>query len=81
MSTYSFENHKKTSQIRAFDIASGNSVLLVEDLRASEPVWLGDDEFLHLESGDNGTTKLVVRSAVSPDDGQALSLTACMIPG
>ncbi|KAK4136726.1 hypothetical protein BT67DRAFT_448039 [Trichocladium antarcticum] len=65
VSTYSFENHKKTSQIRAFDIASGNSVLLVEDLRASEPVWLGDDEFLHLESGDNGATKLVVRSAVA----------------
>lgn len=66
MSTYSFSDRKKTSQIRVLDIASGQSELLVDDTAASEPVWLGDDEFLHLRSGDKGATSLVVRRAASP---------------
>lgn len=67
VSTYSFEDHKKTSQIRALYIESGHSVLLVDDVSASEPVWLGDDEFLHLKSGENGSTSLMVRRAMSPN--------------
>lgn len=56
VSTYSFENHKKTSQIRLLEIKSGQSSLLVEDGGASEPVWLNEDEFIYLKSGENGTT-------------------------
>ncbi|GAB1310120.1 Dipeptidyl-peptidase V [Madurella fahalii] len=67
VSSYSFRDHKKTVQIRALYIDSGRSVLLVDDASASEPVWLGDDEFLHLKSGDNGSTSLMVRRAMSPN--------------
>lgn len=67
VSTYSFEDHKKTSQVRVLDIESGDSISLVEDAKASEPVWLGDDEILHLKSDDNGTTTLVVRSVTSTE--------------
>jgi hypothetical protein len=35
--------------------------LLVEEAGCSEPVWLSDEEVLHLKSGDNGTTTLVIR--------------------
>ncbi|KAL2127818.1 hypothetical protein VTI74DRAFT_10119 [Chaetomium olivicolor] len=67
VSTYSFQEHKKTAQIRVLDIESGNSDLLVEDPSASEPVWLGNDEVLHLKGGDKGSTTLVVRSAKSAE--------------
>lgn len=60
VSAYSFETHKKTSQIRLLSIPSGQSSLLVEDSSASEPVWLGNDEFLFLKSGENGTTTIVL---------------------
>ncbi|KAK0731257.1 Alpha/Beta hydrolase protein [Lasiosphaeris hirsuta] len=62
VSTYSFEQHKKTSQIRVLDIASGQSTLLVEDLNSSEPNWLSDDEFLYLKNGDKGATSIFVGS-------------------
>jgi hypothetical protein len=61
VSSYSFNDHKKTSQIRMLDIESGDSVSLVEDASVSEPVWLSDDEVLHLKGGEKGTTILVVR--------------------
>jgi len=63
ISTYSFEHHKKTAQIRVLDTDSGHSSLLVQDLNASEPVWLSDDEVLYLKSGEKGATTLVVHSA------------------
>ncbi|KAJ4290682.1 hypothetical protein N0V88_006430 [Collariella sp. IMI 366227] len=67
VSSYSFHNHKKTAQIRVLDIESGDSSPLVEDQSASEPVWLGDDEVLHLKSGDKGSTILVVRHVKSTE--------------
>lgn len=66
MSTYSFESHKKTAQIKLLDIANGHSTVLVEDLSASEPTWLEDDVFLYLKGGDKGTTKIIVDSASHP---------------
>jgi Tol biopolymer transport system component len=61
VSTYSFEDHKRTSQIRVLLVGSGESYTLVEDPSASEPVWLNDEDYLHLKSNDDGSTTLVVR--------------------
>lgn len=66
VSTYSFEEHKKTSQIRVLDIKSGNSTLLFEDLNYSEPTWVGETEFIFLKSGDNGRTSLMLADASTP---------------
>lgn len=66
MSTWSFEEHKKTSQIKLLDIESGHSTVLVEDLNASEPTWLEDDVFLYLQTGDKGSTKILVDSTSNP---------------
>ncbi|KAK4234836.1 Alpha/Beta hydrolase protein [Achaetomium macrosporum] len=67
VSTYSFQDHKKSSQIRVLDIESAASHALVEDQSASEPVWLSDEEVLYLKGGDNGTTTLIVRHVKSEE--------------
>lgn len=66
VTTYSFETHRKTSQIRLLDIESGQSALLVDDLSASEPTWIGDDEFLYLKSGEKGNTTVLVDKIARP---------------
>jgi len=61
VSTYSFESHSKTSEIRVLDLKSGHSKVITNDLKASEPTWLGKDNLLlYLKGGDEGTTTLVV---------------------
>jgi len=69
VTTYSFEQHKKTSQIRVLDIQSGDSTLVVDDLGASEPIWLSDNEFLYLKGGDKGSTILMAQNASYPGSG------------
>lgn len=59
MSTYCFEEHKNSPQIRILEIDSGNSITVFEGTGASEPVWVEDEVVLYLKSGDNGNTTLV----------------------
>ncbi|KAM7205808.1 Alpha/Beta hydrolase fold [Naviculisporaceae sp. PSN 640] len=66
VSSWSFEEHKKTSQIKLLDVESGHSTVLVEDLNASEPTWLEDDVFLYLQGGEKGSTKILVDSTTNP---------------
>ncbi|CAK7205643.1 hypothetical protein SEUCBS139899_008422 [Sporothrix eucalyptigena] len=75
VSTYSFAEHSKTSQIRVLDIESGSSTLLYEGSSYSEPVWIGEDAFLFLKSGTKGATSIVLgrasRPGVEPTEIQA----------
>ncbi len=66
VSTYSFREHSKTSQIRVLDIEVSESALLYEDSSYSEPVWVGEDDFFFLKSGDKGTTSLLLGQASKP---------------
>jgi pre-mRNA-splicing helicase BRR2 len=62
--TYSFESHSKTNEIRVLDIATGQSVVLSNDAGASNPLWLGDgDSLIWLKEKDNGNTSLIVGDA------------------
>lgn len=64
VSTYSFETHSKTSEIRVLDLKTGQSKVLTEDTKASEPTWLGKDNLLlWLKGGEKGTTSLVIADA------------------
>lgn len=64
VSTYSFESHKKTSEIKVLDISNGQSTLVSNEEKTSEPNWLGDgNEILWLKAGDKGATQLMVGSA------------------
>lgn len=64
VSTYSFDSHSKTSEIRVLDIKNGQSKVLANDLAASEPTWLGEKNLvLWLKGGEKGTTNLVLGDA------------------
>ena len=63
-STYSFESHKKISEIKVLEISSGIDSLITNAEGASEPNWLGSgNELLWLEPGEKGQTQLVVGNA------------------
>ncbi|KAK4160924.1 dipeptidyl-peptidase 5 [Cladorrhinum sp. PSN259] len=59
VSTYSFQEHKRSSQIKLLRIGAGQSTTVVDDNGASEPVWIGANEFIFLKGGENGTTSIV----------------------
>ncbi|KAL6712058.1 hypothetical protein ACN47E_003101 [Coniothyrium glycines] len=60
VSTYSFTDHAKKSEIRVLDVASQQTSLVTDDKGASEPTWLNDKTILLLKSNDDGTTDFVV---------------------
>lgn len=64
VSTYSFESHKKTSEIKVLDISSGIQSLVTNAEGTSEPSWLGSgNELLWLKAEEKGHTQLIVGSA------------------
>ena len=64
VSTYSFQSHTKTSEIRVLDIKTGQTTLLTSDVNASEPTWLGEKNLvLWLKGGEKGTTSLTMADA------------------
>jgi hypothetical protein len=69
VSTYSFQSHKKSSEIRVLDISTGQTKVLSNDVGASEPTWLGADNcILWLKGGGKGTTELLVACLDHVDD-------------
>jgi len=67
LTTYSFESHSKTSEIRLLDIETGQSKLLSDDLAASEPTWLGEKNLvLWLKSEEKGATSLILADGDHP---------------
>ena len=76
LSTYSFDSHKKTTEIRLLDITNGQSTLVTNEEKTSEPHWL-EDEILWLKEGEKGSTKLIV--ADTHDVGK--TYIAGVIPG
>ena len=63
VSTYSFESHKKTTEIKVLDIRTGLSTVITNEEGCNQPNWLGEgNELLWLEPGENGITKLIVGS-------------------
>lgn len=60
VSTYSFETHSKKSELRVLDVRTGSSKLLSNDLKDSEPTWLGwKNEVVWLRGGEKGVTDLL----------------------
>lgn len=65
VSTYSFAEHAKKSEIRLLDVESQESSLITDDKSASEPVWIDDATIVLLQSGEDGTTSVVVGDPTS----------------
>ena len=60
VATYSFESHKKTAEIKVLNIKNGQSNLISDDEKASEPNWLGHgNELIWLKEGEKGATQLI----------------------
>lgn len=74
VSTYSFDSHSKTSEIRVLDTKNGQSKVLANDLAASEPTWLGEKNLvLWLKGGEKGTTNLVLGDAENVENKYSYS--------
>ena len=71
VSTYSFEEHSKKSEIRILDVASQQTSLVTDDKTASEPTWIDDDNILLLKSGDDGVTTVLIGKADNFDNEYA----------
>ncbi|OCT50957.1 Dipeptidyl-peptidase 5 [Cladophialophora carrionii] len=77
-SSYSFQTHARTSEIRALDLTQGTETTISKDAKASEPRWLGTAyEVVWLKETENGNTNLVVTDATLPGK----SYTAGTVPG
>ncbi|OAX81734.1 hypothetical protein ACJ72_03925 [Emergomyces africanus] len=66
--TYSFETHATTSELRVLDVSSGSSVLLTNSYSGT-PQWLGDgDKLVWLKEGDSGNTSVIVGCGQRKED-------------
>lgn len=60
VSTYSFESHEKTLEIKLLDIEKSQSSLITNDEKASEPNWLGEgNELIWLKEAGEGVTQII----------------------
>lgn len=59
-STYSFETHKKTTELRILEVATGDSHQLTKDDEISDFNWLNNNEFACLQAEKDGTTSVYV---------------------
>ncbi|KAJ5899859.1 Helicase C-terminal [Penicillium taxi] len=76
--SYSFESHSKSNEIRVVDIESGRSALVTNDLSASNPQWLGGgNQLVWLKTKSNGNTSFIVGDALAVDN----TYTAGTVPG
>lgn len=66
MSTYSFKEHKKTNSIQVLDLESNHATTLYTDSSYTEPIWVGETEFLAIKNGEKGTSSLLVADVNSP---------------
>lgn len=62
VSTYSFESHKKTNDLRVLDVKSGESHELAHNDEISSLNWLDDDKFACLQAEKDGTTSVYIAS-------------------
>ena len=74
VSTYSFESHQKTSEIRVLQLDNALSTLITNDPDASEPNWLGDgNQIVWLKGGKKGHTQLVQGNADTAGEGYVIA--------
>jgi len=60
VSTYSFAEHAKTSEIRVLCVKSQQTSLVTGEQGASEPLWLNDETVVFLSGGGGGVTSVKV---------------------
>lgn len=66
VSTYSFQEHKKSFGLQVLDVKSGSSTTLYTDSSYSEPSWVSETDFVFIKAGEKGTTSLMLASSKTP---------------
>ena len=62
-STYSFETHKKDTELRILDVKTGAGLPIAHNEEVSDLTWLDGDEFACLCAEQDGTTSLCIGDA------------------
>ncbi|KAF2634272.1 dipeptidyl-peptidase-like protein V precursor [Massarina eburnea CBS 473.64] len=75
VSTYSFDDHAKASEIRLLDSKSQESSLVTDKNGSSEPQWLDDDTVLLLHGDEGGVTHIKVGPVQHFGDGSYIAGT------
>lgn len=63
LSTYSFESHTKTTELRVLTVGTGESQELAKDDDISDLNWLDEDNFTCLQAEKDGTTSVLVANS------------------
>lgn len=79
VSTYSFAEHKKHSEIRILDTKSRQTTLITDNSSASEPNWLDDDTIVYLASEEDGTTNIIVGNPKNFEKRYMISVSALLL--
>ncbi|KAJ4003321.1 hypothetical protein NW752_011773 [Fusarium irregulare] len=58
ISTYSFETHSVSSQIRVLNIKDDSSHVITDDTHDTSPFWIGEKEVGFIRTQDNGISSL-----------------------
>ncbi|KAG8675206.1 hypothetical protein FPOAC2_01255 [Fusarium poae] len=58
ISSYSFEKHSGSSQIRVLNIKDDSSHVITESAHDSSPFWIGEEEVAFIRTNDNGISSL-----------------------
>ena len=61
-SSYSFQTHQKSTELRVLSVETGDSHELAKDDDISDLNWLNDDEFVCLQAEKSGATSVYVAS-------------------
>ena len=70
-SSYSFETHKKDTELRILEVKTGAGLVLAQNEDVSDLNWMQGDEFACLCAGKDGVTTLCIGNAswgTGPDD-------------
>ncbi|THW85630.1 alpha/beta-hydrolase [Aureobasidium pullulans] len=77
-STYSFETHAKTVELRSLDTKTQESRLLLQDNSISEPLWLPGEKEVYacLKSEDKGKTSILISMIMAGSSWKESTYTA-----
>ncbi len=60
VSSYSFAEHTKTSEIRVLDVKSQQTSLITDEQGAGDVAWLDDETIIVLSEGTEGETHVKI---------------------
>ncbi|KAF4944665.1 hypothetical protein FSARC_14610 [Fusarium sarcochroum] len=76
ISSYSFDKHSKSSQIRVLNIKDDTSHLVTEDTSVSDPLWIGEKEIAFIKTSENGCSSLYTQHVFDKSEPRMINCFA-----